>query len=49
VIASGSHLLTQVKDNQPTLRRELELGAIGRKPSGYAVKRRAAIVGRPAN
>jgi predicted transposase YbfD/YdcC len=39
VIASGSHLLTQVKDNQPTLRRELELGAIGRKPSGYAVNK----------
>ena len=26
VIASGNHLLTQVKDNQPSLRRRLELG-----------------------
>ena len=39
MIASGNHLLTQVKDNQPTLRRGLELGAIGRKPSGYAVNK----------
>jgi hypothetical protein len=36
VIASGNHLLTQVKDNQPGLRRRLELGATGRKPSGFA-------------
>ena len=36
VIASGNHLLTQVKDNQPRLRRRLELGAAGRKPSGFA-------------
>jgi hypothetical protein len=36
VIASGNHLLTQVKENQPTLRRKLELGAAGRKPSGRA-------------
>src|SRR5208283_2338597 len=36
VIASGNHLLTQVKDNQRTLRRKLELGAIGRRPSGCA-------------
>ncbi len=36
VIASGNHLLTQVKDNQPHLRRRLELGAGGRKPSGFA-------------
>jgi predicted transposase YbfD/YdcC len=36
VIASGNHLLTQVKDNQPSLRRKLELGAIGRRPSGRA-------------
>jgi hypothetical protein len=36
VIASGNHLLTQVKDNQPNLRRRLELGAMGRKPSGSA-------------
>jgi len=36
VIASGNHLLTQVKDNQPGLRRRLELGCAGRKPSGYA-------------
>jgi hypothetical protein len=34
VIASGNHLLTQVNDNQPSLRRQLELGAAGRKPSG---------------
>jgi hypothetical protein len=36
VIASGNHLLTQVKDNQPGLRRLLELGAAARKPSGSA-------------
>jgi len=36
VIASGNHLLTQVKANQPGLRRRLELGAAGRKPSGFA-------------
>jgi predicted transposase YbfD/YdcC len=36
VIASGNHLLTQVKDNQPGLRRKLELGSAGRKPSGFA-------------
>jgi hypothetical protein len=35
VIASGNHLLTQVKDN-PGLRRKLELGSAGRKPSGSA-------------
>jgi len=34
VIASGNHLLTQVKDNQPSLRRKLELGAAGRKSIG---------------
>lgn len=34
MIASGNHLLTQVKDNQPSLRRRLELGAVGRKPIG---------------
>ena len=34
MIASGNHLLTQVKDNQPNLRRQLELGSMGRKPSG---------------
>ena len=39
MIASGNHLLTQVKDNQPTLRRKLELGANGRKPSGCATSR----------
>ena len=39
MIASGNHLLTQVKGNQPTLRRKLELGAIGRKPSGYAANK----------
>jgi len=39
VIASGNHLLTQVKDNQPTLRRKLELGAAGRKPSGRATSK----------
>jgi len=36
VIASGNHLLTQVKGNQKKLRRRLELGASGRKPSGVA-------------
>jgi len=36
VIASGNHLLTQVKGNQPGLRRKLELGSAGRKPSGSA-------------
>ncbi|MGA2794722.1 MAG: ISAs1 family transposase [Roseiarcus sp.] len=39
VIASGNHLLTQVKDNQPTLRRTLELGAAGRKPSDRATSK----------
>jgi predicted transposase YbfD/YdcC len=39
VIASGNHLLTQVKDNQPNLRRRLELGAMGRKPSGSATSK----------
>src|SRR5208282_4687568 len=34
VIASGNHLLTQVKDNQPSLRRRLDLGTAGRKPTG---------------
>ena len=29
MIASGNHLLTQVKDNQPSLRRRLELGVSG--------------------
>ena len=33
MIASGNHLLTQVKDNQPSLRRRLELGVAGRKPN----------------
>jgi predicted transposase YbfD/YdcC len=36
VIASGNHLLTQVKDNQPSLRRKLKLGTAGRKPTGSA-------------
>ena len=36
VIASGNHLLTQVKGNQPSLRSKLELGSAGRKPSGSA-------------
>ena len=51
VIASGSHLLTQVKDNQPTLRRELELGprVASRAAMPSKKSRRAAIVGRPAN
>ena len=31
---SGNHLLTQVKGNQPSLRRKLELGSAGRKASG---------------
>lgn len=37
MIASGNHLLTQVKDNQPNLRRRLEGGAACRKPSGRAI------------
>jgi hypothetical protein len=36
VIASGNHLLTQVKGNQPSLRRKLEWGASWRKPLGCA-------------
>jgi predicted transposase YbfD/YdcC len=36
VIASGNHLLTQVKGNQPSLRHKLELGSASRKPSGSA-------------
>ena len=39
MIASGNHLLTQVKDNQPHLRRRLEFGSAGRKPSGRAKSR----------
>jgi predicted transposase YbfD/YdcC len=39
VTASGNHLLTQVKNNQPTLRRRLELGSKGRKPSGSAMSK----------
>ena len=39
MIASGNHILTQVKDNQPSLRRSLERGTAGRKPSGSAVSR----------
>ena len=39
MIASGNHLLTQVKDNQPSLRRSLEQGTAGRKPSGATVSR----------
>ncbi len=34
MIASGNHLLTQVKNNQPSLRRRLELGCVRRKPIG---------------
>jgi hypothetical protein len=37
VIASGNHLLTQVKGNQPSLRRKLEWGASWRKPLGRAI------------
>lgn len=39
MIASGNHLLTQVKDNQPNLRRRLEWGAACRKPNGRATSR----------
>jgi hypothetical protein len=42
VIASGNHLLTQVKGNQPTLRRKLALGANGRKPCGCATSQAKA-------
>jgi hypothetical protein len=37
VIASGNHLLTQVKGNQPSLRRKIEIGASWRKPLGCAI------------
>ena len=36
VIASGNHLLTQVKDNQTRASRRLELGVAGHKPTGTA-------------
>ena len=36
MIKSGNHLLTQVKDNQPGLRKSLELGSAGRKPRDCA-------------
>ena len=39
MIASGNHVLTQVKDNQPSLRLSLELGTAGRKLSGSTVSR----------
>lgn len=39
MIASGNHLLVQVKDNQPKLRRRIELGCAGRKPSGAATSK----------
>ena len=39
MIASGNHLLTQVKGNQPSLRRRLEKGAARRKPSGVATSK----------
>lgn len=37
MIASGNHLLTQVKGNQPNLRSKLEIGASWRKPLGCAI------------
>ena len=37
MIASGNHLLTQVKGNQPSLRQKLECGASWRKPLGCAI------------
>jgi hypothetical protein len=39
VSASGNHLLTQDKDNQPNMRRRLELGSMRRKPSGSATSK----------
>jgi len=39
VIASGNQLLTQVKGNQPSLRRRLEHGASWRKPLGAAISK----------
>jgi len=49
VIASGNHLLTQVKPIN-RLASQLELGAAGRKPSGFAKsKTKAAIAGRRAS
>src|SRR5579875_3909540 len=37
VVASGNHLLVQVKANQLSLRRTLEHGASWRKPLGCAI------------
>jgi hypothetical protein len=39
VIASGNHLLVQVKANRPSLRRKLEHGASWRKPLGGAISK----------
>jgi hypothetical protein len=39
VIAGGNHLATQVKDNQPKLRRRLELGSQWRRPIELAENR----------
>ena len=39
MIASGNHILTQVKDNQPGLRRSLQRRTARRKPSGSTVSR----------
>ena len=39
MIASGNHLLTQVKGNQPSLRHKLEIGASWRKPLGCAISK----------
>ena len=39
MIASGNHLLVQVKANQPSLRRKLEHGASWRKPLGGAISK----------
>lgn len=41
MIASDNHLLTQVKNNQPKLRRRLELGSAGRKPNGTTTSKSA--------
>jgi len=38
-IAGGNHLATQVKNNQPKLRRRLELGSQWRCPMGFAEDR----------
>ena len=51
MIASGNHLLTQVKDNQPSLRRSLEQGTAGTKAERLrpSAGPKAEIDGKPGN